>query len=155
MMKPFSPKDLMARIAGLLANQTLLEQRRPVLKVSASEVSVQSASVSFLSKLAQVVEDHLGDPDFGTTELARALGYSRSGLYRKLEEVGEASPAQILQRMRLDRAAQLLAEGTGSVSRIGFQCGFRTVSHFSRAFKAQFGVSPSQYVASASTGTER
>jgi AraC-like DNA-binding protein len=155
MTKPFSPRDLLARIAGLLATQVLLEQRRPVLKVSAGQVAVQSASASFLARLAKVVEDNLSDPEFGASALASALGYSRSGLYRKLEEVGEASPAQLLQRMRLDRASQLLGENAATVSRVAFQCGFRTVSHFSRVFKEQFGVPPSQYVVQASTGTER
>jgi signal transduction histidine kinase/ligand-binding sensor domain-containing protein/DNA-binding response OmpR family regulator len=145
MTKPFSPRHLLARIDGLLTTQTLLEARRPVLRVSASQVEVESTSASLLTRLAQLVEQNLSDPDFGAEELARALGYSRSGLYRKLEDIGEAAPAQILQRMRLDRAAQLLADEAGSVSRIATQCGFRSMPHFSRVFKERFGVPPSRY----------
>lgn len=155
MAKPFSPRDLLARIEGLLATQAFLQKRRPVYQVSASTVDVGSQSSTFLTRLADVAEEHLSDPDFGITELASALGYSRSGLYRKLEEVGEASAAQIIQRMRLERAAQLLNQGTGSVSRVAHLCGFRTVSHFSRAFKARYGVPPSQFVDAPSTGTQR
>lgn len=143
--KPFSPKQLLARIGGLLATQALLEQRRPVLRVSANPTEVESATEGFLVRLAQVVEANLGNADFGTENLARALGYSRSGLYRKLQEVGEESPAQILQRMRLDRAAHLLEEEVGSVSWVASRCGFQTVSHFSRVFKERFGVPPSKY----------
>jgi CheY-like chemotaxis protein len=153
--KPFLPKDLLARIEGLLATQSFLRKRRPVYQVSADPVSVPSQSATFLARVARVAGEHLGDPDFGISELATSLGYSRSGLYRKLSEVGEVAPSQLLQRIRLDRAAQMLRDDAGSVSRIARDCGFRSLGHFSRAFKARFGVSPSQFVDAPSTGTQR
>jgi signal transduction histidine kinase/CheY-like chemotaxis protein len=153
--KPFVPKDLLARIEGLLATQTALRKRRPTYQVTPAPVDVPSQTVAFLNRVARVAGERMSDPSLGTTQLAATLGYSRSGLYRKLEEVGESSPAQLLQRMRLDRAVQLLRNDAGSVGRVAARCGFRSVSHFSRAFKARFGVPPSQFVDDSSTGTER
>lgn len=151
--KPISPRELLACIDGLLKTQESLRKRRPILKVSAAEVQAESSDAVFLARLAEVAEAHLEDPDFGTSELAAALGYSRSALYRKLGEIGEDTPARILARLRLDRAAQLLEEDAGSVSRIALRCGFRSVSNFSRAFKKEHGIPPSRFVDMTSQGT--
>ena len=53
----------------------------------------------------------------------------------------------------LDRAAKLLSARAGNVSEIGYACGFSSVSQFSRAFKAHFGVAPSGYLPETITGT--
>lgn len=152
--KPIPPQELLACIDGLLRNQESLRKRRPVLRVAAGEVSAESSDAVFLARLAEAAEVHLRDPEFGPSELASALGYSRSALYRKLAEIGEDTPAAILTRMRLDRAAQLLEDNAGSVSRIALQCGFRSASYFSRVFKEAKGVPPSRFPSSASRGTE-
>ncbi len=52
-----------------------------------------------------------------------------------------------IRRMRLERAAALLEAGAGSVSRIAYIVGFKSVAHFSNCFQKHFGVRPSRYVA--------
>jgi transcriptional regulator GlxA family with amidase domain len=47
--------------------------------------------------------------------------------------------------MRLERAAQLLAAGSGSVAEIAYSVGFKSVAHFSNSFNEHFGVRPSGY----------
>jgi transcriptional regulator GlxA family with amidase domain len=54
-------------------------------------------------------------------------------------------PSDLLRRMRLERAAQLVEAGEGSVSEIAYGVGFKSVAHFSNRFQEHFGVRPSAY----------
>ena len=63
----------------------------------------------------------------------------------KLQALVDQSPQTFIRTLRLKHAGQLLRESTDPVSEIAAQVGFLEPTHFSRAFKQQFGVSPSQY----------
>jgi transcriptional regulator GlxA family with amidase domain len=54
-------------------------------------------------------------------------------------------PSDLLRRMRLERAAQLVEAGEGSVSEIAYGVGFKSVAHVSNRFQEHFGVRPSAY----------
>jgi transcriptional regulator GlxA family with amidase domain len=76
------------------------------------------------------------------TALARLAGVSLRQLERLFAtHVGE-SLNDCYRRIRLDQAAQLLRKTGLSVTSVALACGFRSSSHFSRAFKARYEVSP-------------
>ena len=54
------------------------------------------------------------------------------------------TPHKWIMRKRLVKAHELLMQGEGTASDIYMQVGFEDLAHFSRAFKKQFGVPPSQ-----------
>jgi transcriptional regulator GlxA family with amidase domain len=58
--------------------------------------------------------------------------------------IGE-SPSDLIRRMRLERAAELLEAGAGSVAEIAYAVGFKSVAHFSNAFNERTGVRPSAW----------
>jgi AraC-like DNA-binding protein len=91
-----------------------------------------------------VVRRNMGSPDFGPPQLARLLAMSRSKLYRLLD--GDGGVAHFINRERLARARHDLASAgeTLSVHAIANQVGFRDHSTFSRAFRREFGCSPTQ-----------
>lgn len=83
----------------------------------------------------------------GTTpeEVARAIGVSRSALYRAFEASGGV--ARTIRARRLTRLRALLARPgeTGRIAELAHACGFSSESDCSRAFKAAYGLSPSEY----------
>lgn len=81
----------------------------------------------------------------GMEELASAVNMSTAHLRRLFHHVLKASPKQMLDQMRFQRAEQLMAEPGVKLSAVGEACGFGSPSAFSRAFKAKFGVSPDQW----------
>ena len=95
--------------------------------------------------MRRAIDAGLSDPEFGVAELARELFLDRSHLFRRTRELLGGSPSELIRRARLERAANLLHEGAGSVSEVAYAVGFQSVSHFSQCFREQFGVSPSQY----------
>jgi AraC-like DNA-binding protein len=96
-----------------------------------------------VERARQVVQENLPDPDFGPTQLCRLLAVSRSKLYRIFAESGGV--AAFVQRERLCRARALLADQPESLSinLVAAQVGFTDHSTFSRAFRREFGLSPS------------
>jgi AraC-like DNA-binding protein len=73
----------------------------------------------------------------------RHLGVSRSLLYRVFEPIGGVSA--FIQARRLDQAFDdILSDGCEqhTVAEIGYRLGFRSDAHFSRAFRARFGMTP-------------
>jgi transcriptional regulator GlxA family with amidase domain len=100
----------------------------------------------------EMLEENIGRADFHVDDLAEALGLSRRQLERRLMALAAETPAEMLRRIRLTRAAQLLKGGAGNVAEIAYAVGYRTPSHFSTAFRTAFGCSPSEYAREASAG---
>ena len=81
------------------------------------------------------------------SEIAHANGMSERHLHRLFSESG-TSVCRWIREARLDRcAAQLTAKGQEdmTITRIAFEAGFNDAAHFSRVFRQEFGVAPSQY----------
>jgi len=78
-------------------------------------------------------------------DVARAIGVSSAHLRRLFHEVLQASPTQIIDQLRFQRAMQLMSDPAVKIEAVGYQCGFTSASAFSRAFKTKFGCSPQSW----------
>lgn len=105
----------------------------------------RGANVDLTALIRMEVLLHLADPEFSVDGLARRLGMSRSALYRRVAEIFDSSPAELMRDIRLEQAAKLLHETDDQVSTIAYATGFRSVSAFSKAFSRKTGVSPRQW----------
>jgi len=83
------------------------------------------------------------------TELARIAGLSRYHFLRTFKCLTGITPHQWLLRARLRDAAQRLRTGRDPVTEIALDVGFDDLSNFIRSFRAEFGVSPGRYRATA------
>nr|WP_238400777.1 helix-turn-helix domain-containing protein [Alloalcanivorax marinus] len=95
----------------------------------------------------QHVLAHIDDPELSPDELAGALHVSRRALYRLFEE-HQLTPGRFIRRVRLDAVREALAAPDNehrSILEIALDYGFTDSASFSRAFKAAFGVSPSEW----------
>ena len=75
------------------------------------------------------------------------LFMSRVQLYRKVSGLTDISVNELIRKLRLQRAAQLLLQNWGPVSQVAYEVGFSNLSYFSKVFKEEFGVLPSEYTA--------
>lgn len=92
-----------------------------------------------------LVEQHLEDGEYGVEQLARDLCMERTGLYKKLTALTDTTPVAFIRSIRLYRAASLLQEGKLTVNEIAERTGFSSPSYFTKCFKKEFGVLPSEY----------
>jgi AraC-like DNA-binding protein len=97
-----------------------------------------------LERVNQIILQHLDDEHFGTGDLAREVGLSRSQLHRKLQETGGKSASQIIREFRLDQAKYMIEHKMGSISEISYMVGFGSPSYFTTCFKQFYGYSPSE-----------
>ena len=78
-------------------------------------------------------------------ELAAAVGVNRTRLTALFRMLFEDTVFGILRRERLECARRLLNEKGKNITEIAYLCGFSSPSHLTKAFSAQFGISPKQY----------
>lgn len=94
--------------------------------------------------LRDIMEDNFNYP-MNLDEYARLSGRSLSTFKRDFKEIYETTPGRWLTRKRLDLANHLLEHTGKSITEIVLDCGFKNASHFSRAFKEQFDMPPSEW----------
>lgn len=114
-------------------------------RLEAREAVGEAVAGAILARVRRSIDAHLGDPELGPDLLCRLHGLSRARLYRLFEPIGGV--ADYIRRRRLRRAFLDLvapAERDTRVATIGYRWGFANEATFSRAFKARFGLSPSE-----------
>jgi len=114
----------------------------------AMEVPVDSSDQRLFKRAIEVVENNMNDPLFGVEQMAKEMGMSRTSMHRKIKTVTGFPPSELIRNIRLRKAAHLLLHQADSVSQIGFKVGFEDHSYFSKSFKKQFGVTPTEYLQS-------
>ena len=125
----------------------LSEKYKNALAIGSDEL-IDSQDQQFFKKIIKTVEDNIGDPEFKVERMAKEIGMSRTNLYRRLKAITGFPPSGLLRNIRLQKAAELLLCQAESVSQIGYIVGFEDHSYFSKAFKKEFGVPPSEYLRS-------
>jgi len=98
----------------------------------------------FLSKITGLIEKNISDEQFGVSELAQAVGMSRSNLLRKINKLTGLSASQFIRQVRLGKAMGLLKEGSYNVSEVSFKVGFNSTSYFIKCFRDQYGYPPGE-----------
>ena len=97
----------------------------------------------FIIRFRDVVEARLSDSDLSIDDLAAAMNLSRVQLYRKVKAISGSSPVELLRTARLNRGYQLLVKGNKTISEVAYEVGFTAPSYFTKCFKDEFGISPS------------
>jgi AraC-like DNA-binding protein len=82
--------------------------------------------------------------DWPVAELAKEAALSPSAFHAAFKQVTGQSPMQYLKAVRLHRARQILGQSQRLASDIAFEVGYQSASQFSRDYKRQFGVTPSE-----------
>ena len=104
-----------------------------------------SAEPELVRSVRSLIEQHLIESEYGVEQLAHDLCMERTGLYKKLTLLTATTPVAFIRGVRLQRAAELLKEGRFTVNEIAEQTGFSSPSYFTKCFKKEYGVLPSEY----------
>ena len=97
----------------------------------------------FIVRFKDVVEARLSDSDLSVDDLAAAMNLSRVQLYRKVKAISGSSPVELLRTARLNRGYQLLFQTDKTIAEVAYDVGFTAPSYFTKCFKDEFGISPS------------
>ncbi len=134
------------KIDNLIAQRNELSEKYKGVLATGVDRNADSYDQSLLKKSLDIIEANMSNPLFGVDQMADAMGMSRASLHRKLKAITGFPPSEFIRNIRLRKAAALLSIQADSVTQIGIAVGFEDQSYFSKSFKKEFGVPPSQYV---------
>lgn len=140
-------------IKALLMNmQKILQRQKEQREKTTGDVPSNAGLMSvsdekFIQKALDFVEQNIDNQEYSVEQLSKDLGMERTGLYKKLISIIGKTPTSFIRSVRLKRAARFLEEGY-TVAEAADHVGFGTSSYLSKCFQEEFGVKPSQYIAS-------
>ena len=120
-------------------------QQKKVLEVKSSEIEITSLDEQLIQKATKLVEENMAN-DYSVEELSEALGMTRGHLYKKLTTLTGKTPIEFMRTLRIQRACQLLESSGMQVAEIAYAVGYSSPKVFSRNFKTEMGMSPSEYL---------
>lgn len=153
--KPFDIDVLQMLIRNQLRHIELFKSRYRNYNfvLTESETSpLSNIDEKFLLKLNNLVMENLSNPALDVQYLTNNIGMSRSSLYAKMKALTGMSINDYINKLRIEKATQMLTNTDLAILLISEQTGFSSQRYFSTAFKAIIGCTPSQYRENHKTG---
>ena len=98
-----------------------------------------------MQQVMQYIEEQMDNSELTIDDFANKLLLSRTVFYRKLKSIVGLTPVDFIRDIRIKRAAQLIDSGEFNVSQVAYMTGFSDPKYFSKCFKKQMGVTPTEY----------
>lgn len=141
MAKPFNSRVLIAQV------KSLIENRKRIKSVfgdgiSLSEENISKTDKDFVAEFKKAISQRLDDSELSVETLGSLFGMSRVQLYRKIKNLTNYTPIEIIRITRLKAAQQLLASSDLTIAEITYQVGFTSPSYFTKCYKEYFGENP-------------
>ena len=144
--KPFDPEILELQVKNIIHMK--LVQRERIGQALGSDVETASLSKfdrEFIEKINKLVEENIGNDAFSIADITQTLAVSRSLLHVKMKSLLNTSMGDFIRKKRMKKACELLREGF-NVSETAYKVGFSDPNYFSKAFKKEFGIRPTDYL---------
>ena len=162
--KPFDPQILELRVKNILRARTMflnsiLESTGSIAPVGeSSETAADQTGEAdeatpafnkfdkdFITRINAFVEANLGNSEFAIADITKEFGISRSLLHIKMKSFFNTSMTDFIRRKRMAAACSLLKSGY-NVSETAYRTGYSDPNYFTKVFKKEFGVTPSEYL---------
>ena len=144
--KPFNVEMLRLRVKRLMEKREgRLKRFREGSDVAAGDITISSVDEQFIGRAMRICEERMADSEFSVEVLGHELGLSRTYLYKKLVGITGKGPAEFIRTVRMKRAKQLLEQTQMQMTEIAAALGYGSPKRFTENFKAEYGVSPSEY----------
>lgn len=148
--KPFNTDILKLKFTSLIKNRIILKNKYqyPVTKQEKIKVEKELSDYDkkFIDEFNRVIEDNLENSELSIDDVAVCLKMTHDQLYRKVKALTGISVNQYIRSFRLRKAAKLMCETGCSVTEVLYTTGFSSPSYFTKCFKKEFGVLPSEYI---------
>jgi CheY-like chemotaxis protein len=144
--KPFHLLFLQKTIKSLLQNREKIKDHYSgeIFSEEKSQVS-KKADRKFIIDFTAIVENNIGNDQFGVIDICNELGISRVQLYRKVKAVLNCNVNDYIITTRLQKAKYYMQHENLSISEIAFKSGFSSAAYFATVFKSKFGVTPTAF----------
>ncbi|WP_285822016.1 ATP-binding protein [Xylanibacter muris] len=146
--KPFDMEELHMNIENVINNMMRLKSKFSGVQKQMANIETKEVKGNdelLMERIMKVVNEHIGDSDFGVDMMTKEVGISRAQLHRKMKELAGVSAGEFIRNIRLEQAARLLREQKLNITQVAYTVGFSNLAHFSTLFRKYFGVPPTEY----------
>lgn len=145
--KPVNMDLLLLTIRNLFGQSAKLKERYTrESHIEAMELVHSEKDKEFMTRLLQVIDSQLINADFDIDFLCNEMGMSRTKLYQKIKNISQQSIGDFIRTVRLKKAVQIMTHEDVSLTEVMFRIGIQTQSYFTKAFKKEFGKTPTQFM---------
>lgn len=150
LVKPFNSDELRLVAKQLIDRQARLRERFITTSKDVSSGNDEAPHRSkedqeFVNKLVDVIHAQMAKDDIDMENIAAALSLSRKQLRTRVMSITGLTPVAFVLQVRLNYARRIISTQDLSLTAVARKCGFQNLSHFSKTFKQQFGISPMQF----------
>lgn len=146
--KPFNAEFLRISVCQVMERKEVLKNyfSSPISSFEKSDGRLtHKESKKFLQSVLKIVNNHITDKDLSPRFIAEKLSMSPRSLYRKMEEIGESSPTEIIKECRLHVAKDLLLSTKKTIDEIVFDSGFSNKVTFFKVFREKYECTPKEF----------
>ncbi|MBS1665361.1 MAG: response regulator [Bacteroidetes bacterium] len=145
--KPLNTQLLLLTIRNRLEQDRRLKQRyKQDSQVEAMELVHSEKDKEFMNSLLTIIDAQMSNPEFDVDLLCQEMGMSRTRLYQKVKSISQQSIGDFIRTQRLRKALQIMTHEDVSITEVMARIGIQTQSYFTKAFKKEFGKTPTQYM---------
>jgi CheY-like chemotaxis protein/AraC-like DNA-binding protein len=146
--KPFNPELLKIRIRKLIENRRKIQEFFGTTGIvsTTKRATLADMEQDFIDHFKAHVEKNITNPELNVDDIAKSLGLSRVQLYRKLRSLTDYTPNELIRIIRLKHAIRLLSTRSKSIAEVAYESGFSSPSYFTKCFKEQYNVNPTDYL---------
>lgn len=144
--KPFDKRELDIQLQNLLKIRNQLQERYSSFKELEPTINViEQQEDVFITKIKQLILDHMTEDDFGVVELCRKAAMSRTQLHNKIKSLTNKSTSQFIKQLRINKAKELFLKTNLNVSEVALKVGIDSLPYFSRLFTEETGKTPNKF----------
>ena len=133
------------QIRNLLSNRLKVRRHFANSPATVEKGSGEQERFEILKKLHNCLNEQAPAGELTVDDLARLMHMSRPTLYRKMKAITDLTPNELINEVRLKRAAELLAAGEYRIFEVARMVGYGSQSSFGKSFLKQFKVTPATY----------
>lgn len=149
LVKPFNSREMQLLVKHMINQRAVLREKLASSsadnKVNTVVSQMSKEDKEFIHRLVDVIQAQMANADIDMEHIAAALSLSRKQLRTRVMAVTGLTPVAYVLQVRLNYARRMILNEDTSLTSIASKCGFQNLSHFSKAFKQQFGLSPLQF----------
>ena len=109
-------------------------------------MKLASPDEEMLQSLVRLMEENIDDSGFNVNKMCEMVHLSHMHFIRKVRQLTGKTPSELLKSFRMKRAQDLLAQQKVTISEVAYQVGYDLPNSFSRVFRQEFGMTPTEYV---------
>ena len=143
-----------------IAALRILPAAAPLPALNQAETSAENEAVDPNSELALIaaqmqdrtmmrafrfIVENAGNPELKIDDISNEIGMSRSVLYNKVKAITGMTPVDFVRHIRIKKACEMLRKTDNTLSSIAFAVGFTDPKYFSKVFKKETGIVPTEY----------